>query len=562
MNNNELRTQLQNEAVETLRTKKRLILQWGTGVGKSRVAVRSINGVLECNPEAKVLLLVQETNHKKNWKNEFIEALGEERANDIFKKIKVECYASLPKYANTSWNFIAADEGHHLRSEKRIEILLSMKAERFLVLSATISEQGDGTDMLSALETTFGHFENLKYGINDAIESGVLPEPVFNVIPITMSEGMGKTYNKMTEYIEQTKTEYYQQRDNFNLPDNIENSTTQPYKERWMQAAMIRKRRTAAFKTRAAKELIANLKKENKRFICFCQELKQVEKLEGENYLSSKRTKKENAEVIDKFNNGEINSIFAVGMLQEGQNLKNIDAGIVIQLDNKARSFVQKIGRVMRGKKPVIYVYYIPDTQDEKYLANAFKDTKQEYINGWTKIEDNDNIEADLLTESSLKKRQRVDIKEISCTNLIGPSLIQDVYYRKDIFFLKPENGNIVGTYGNIPIFPCNTLQGQFKKVYVNPQTSCIELLLLLPDGKYCILSFFWKIAFGPLMQLASVIEPTEKSLFIITELKNGFTNVQLHLEQEKLKWISNKIPTQQDDRINFLNNLIELINA
>ena len=61
------RDQLQRVALETLMENKRLILNWGTGVGKSRPAINAMQAVLQENPKGKILLVVQETPHKENW---------------------------------------------------------------------------------------------------------------------------------------------------------------------------------------------------------------------------------------------------------------------------------------------------------------------------------------------------------------------------------------------------------------------------------------------------------------------------------------------------------------
>ena len=73
------------------------------------------------------------------------------------------------------------------------------------------------------------------------------------------------------------------------------------------------------------------------------------------------------------------NSIFAVGMLTEGQNLVDIDAGIIIQLDSKERSYLQKSGRVLRSKEPEQYIFYYKNTQDEKYLSTIIEDIPKEF---------------------------------------------------------------------------------------------------------------------------------------------------------------------------------------
>ena len=67
-------------------------------------------------------------------------------------------------------------------------------------------------------------------------------------------------------------------------------------------------------------------------------------------------------------------NIFAVNMLREGQNLTDIEEGVVVQLDGEVRNFIQKQGRVMRNKKnPTIHLLYVKDTRDEEYLKESIK---------------------------------------------------------------------------------------------------------------------------------------------------------------------------------------------
>ena len=67
-------------------------------------------------------------------------------------------------------------------------------------------------------------------------------------------------------------------------------------------------------------------------------------------------------------------------MLQEGQNLTGIEAELIIQLDGKERSFIQKSGRAMRAESPLIYIMYCRNTQDEVYLKNVIDNIELKYI--------------------------------------------------------------------------------------------------------------------------------------------------------------------------------------
>ena len=84
---------------------------------------------------------------------------------------------------------------------------------------------------------------------------------------------------------------------------------------------------------------------------------------------------------VTRFNNGETNSLYAVGMLTEGMNLKDIEKGMIIQLDGQERGFIQKLGRILRSEEPEIYILYFSQTRDEEYLKKAIEGINKEYIN-------------------------------------------------------------------------------------------------------------------------------------------------------------------------------------
>ena len=147
-------------------------------------------------------------------------------------------------------------------------------------------------------------------------------------------------------------------------------------KNKWLQIGSQRKVYLGLLKTQVAKEVLKKLKK--KRFICFCTNINQAEALGGNNAIHSK--KKGNLEIINKFNEGKINSLFAVGMLQEGMNLNDIQAGVIIQLDGEERAFIQKFGRTLRADTPEQYIIYFKNTRDEEYLQKALENIDDKYI--------------------------------------------------------------------------------------------------------------------------------------------------------------------------------------
>ena len=92
--------ELQNKAVSLIQNNNIVALQWGTGIGKSKVAIDAIKLI----KPLKVLLIVAETAHKNNWIEEF------NKWDLNYDNIIIECYASLKKYRDTKWDLIIFDE--------------------------------------------------------------------------------------------------------------------------------------------------------------------------------------------------------------------------------------------------------------------------------------------------------------------------------------------------------------------------------------------------------------------------------------------------------------------
>ena len=126
----------------------------------------------------------------------------------------------------------------------------------------------------------------------------------------------------------------------------------------------------------------------SKRTICFAGSIQQATEV-GYNTLKdigtystihSKKTKKAREKLIKEFNESQVNHLFAVGMLKEGMNLNNIEAGVIIQLDNVERYFTQIHGRVLRSLYPEQYVLFVENTQDETYISTMLGGFDSEYV--------------------------------------------------------------------------------------------------------------------------------------------------------------------------------------
>lgn len=417
------RQELQNEAIATVLRDRNVIVNWGTGVGKSRVAIGVVDELARRGEAARVLLLVAEISHKDNWYREFTEALGQEHTDYLWRGMSVECYASLPKYEWSSWDIVIADEAHHLRSENRTDTITTVAADYFLCLTATMSCDGDADDLLRMLEMSHGEFRQLDFGIQDAIDNDILKEPtiyahflclddfkirqeivekwggkdrrvildcdfedrkrytdrlVYPAAELTIRATPRQAYDYYTEKIDCAKTIYKTARSNAGLVGDEENEYTEVLKTRIKHFGNLRKTVLGQSKTTFTKWLLEK-RLEGMKYVCFCASVDQAKDLGGD-YLICSENGSGNAETIAAFNEDRSDRLFAVGMAKEGLNLKGIEAGVVVQLGGKERDFVQQIGRAFRSDNPIQHIVVIAGTRDEDYYENDLTIFKSKYI--------------------------------------------------------------------------------------------------------------------------------------------------------------------------------------
>lgn len=388
--------ELQNSILE-YKDAKLIILEWATGLGKSFGALKLVKEIKPRN----ILLLVSEDNHKDNWLKEM------DKFNSIYGfdpldcNVSIECYASLKHYENTSWDIVILDEAHHVTSELRSEYLYSLNIKKTVVLSATLTSN-DLDIIKDALKIRLRDIYHSKIDLELAIEWGAIPKPSVYLIPLVLKDNVRDQVVKESRGIKSKMRnitcnylEYWRyKKDKKNYPnlsitvfctekEKLEylDSQIEFYKrmyminrqdfmkDKWMRLGSERKRYLGELKTDKVKLLIKKLK--GKRLICFCTSITQAEELGKSKAIHSKNSKSK--EILEEFQSGKINKIYCVGKLVEGQNLNNIEAGIIVQLDGKERPFIQKHGRILRSEDPLQYIFYYKNTRDEDYLNNILE---------------------------------------------------------------------------------------------------------------------------------------------------------------------------------------------
>ena len=358
------RETLQANAVEGLLRYKRLICQWATGVGKSGVALKFIKE--NRHPDYKVLILVPEINNISNWEDEF------KKFGVSMDGVSIACYASLHKFANTRWDLLVIDEAPHVDTDLRSSILRTMKAEYVLALGAVITD--DEREVLTML---FGRFMCSRVGLNMAIQMGVLPSPTVNVVHMQLND---IDRDKWYDGSKLTDREIYLAIQNKlqSAKNTYIDRPTEWNKIKMNQIGSERKRFLGKCKDEAIKIICDKLDQKNLRYLCFCSSIAQAKELGGDRAFTSQTPV--SMRLLERFNNKELNALFVVAKLIEGQNLKDIDCGVLGQLGNSNRITVQEIGRIIRSDNPIVFVPIFDETKDNSFLTTVTNNIPKEYI--------------------------------------------------------------------------------------------------------------------------------------------------------------------------------------
>ena len=151
-------------------------------------------------------------------------------------------------------------------------------------------------------------------------------------------------------------------------------SRNEAFKSRWLKLAGDRLKWLSNKKIGLLKQINTRLKEE--RVLTFCNNIEQTEVIG--NCINSKN--KQSLITLEAFNNGEINHISAVNMLNEGCNLINCRVGIFGNLNSSEIIVIQRLGRLLRHKSPIIIIPYYKNTREEEIVVKMIENYNKDLI--------------------------------------------------------------------------------------------------------------------------------------------------------------------------------------
>lgn len=326
-----------------------ILLSWSTGVGKSLGAITLVQN--KCPDCKKILIVIPKLVLINNWKDEILKW-----DKTLMDKVEFSTYVSLPKHKDEYYDVIILDEAHHLSTRCK-NAFIKMKYQLMIALSATIG--------LKTFEWLKYHknIRSININLRDAIDANILPDPNVYLIPLTLDNKIKKyPVKKFNKELLVTEKAYY-----ITFCNKI-NFLKEVNQKAYLAQCNKRLKWLGAIKTEYVKEILQYFK--NYRTLTFCGSIEQTEQL-GKYAVNSKNKKAK--DIVSMFNNHKIKHITSVDILTEGMNLSDCRIGIFAQLNGSQRLRLQKIGRILRHKHPIIIIPYYQETRDEEIVHQMLK---------------------------------------------------------------------------------------------------------------------------------------------------------------------------------------------
>lgn len=349
------RDQIQKDALTIALNNKRCGLGISMGVGKTLIGLKYIDSLQGKNMgKLRVLIVAPKLSIFDSWRND-----ADKFKIDI-NNVEFTTYLSLNKYNPQEFDIVVLDECHSLL-DSHLNYLGHFTG-RILGLTGTPPRYSE-----SAKGKMVSQFCPIKftYITDDAVEDDILND--YRIIVHRMNLSNQDTVEvKMKErsfYTSETKNYgYWTQRVyDANGP-----------KQRQISSIM-RMRALMDFKTKEiyAKNLLQDI---DEKCIVFCNTQDQADRICNYSVHSKNIDADEN---LQMFKEGTIEKLSCVLQLNEGVNIPELRAGIIMHAYGNERKSNQRIGRLLRLnpiETAMVHILCYRNTVDETWVTEALKD--------------------------------------------------------------------------------------------------------------------------------------------------------------------------------------------
>ena len=350
----------------------------GTGFGKSRCGVVAINHVLNILGKENALILVPTIQLQDQFREEF----SKWGYDSCLDRVDIICYQSAYKLVDNHYDIVICDEIHLGLSTEYRKFFRNNTYDKLLCMTATIPEDaGKKVELFRLARTIY------TITLDQCVAMELVSPYEIYCVPVEL------TFGEMLEYdavqADFVKHKMWLGPEAFDMAKffiaNKQCSSEEKFHAAGFYKAIRERKRivdTAHNKISKFKAIVdANL---TEKIITFGGLNDFTDKLaESVAPLAEvyhiKRTAKARKTALKRFKEDEVNILCSTKALNQGFDIPNANIGIICGLTSKALSMVQRIGRLIRfeeDKVGKIYIIYVKDSQEEKWLTKAVQDLK------------------------------------------------------------------------------------------------------------------------------------------------------------------------------------------
>ena len=350
----------------------------GTGFGKSRCGVIAVGKTLDSTESGKGLVLVPTHQLQEQFKQEFIKWNYEH----VLDRVDIVCYQSAYKLESNHYTVVVCDEIHLGLSPEYRKFFENNTWDRLLCMTATLPEDVEYKEVLYEMSPVV-----YRISLDKCVELGLVSPYVVHCVPIKLTDSEQKDYKKANNTFVYSKY-ILGQFDAFDQAKYImgpgKNTATNEQKAAAAQFYRAIRQRKAVVdhadgKIAALQKIV--IKNIGEKILVFGGDNEFTNKLADATepfstiYHSGIR-KKAKEQALADFRSGDKPVLCSTKALNQGFDVADATMAVICGLTSKGLTMIQRVGRIIRyqeGKIGKIYVLYVKDSQEEKWLKSSVK---------------------------------------------------------------------------------------------------------------------------------------------------------------------------------------------
>ena len=350
------REEIQQEALDMAIANKRCGLGISMGVGKTLIGLQYIDYYQKANmKKLRILVVAPKISIFDSWNTDAA------KFGISLDNVEYTTYLSLHKKNPGHYDIVVLDECHSLLLSHIA--FLGQFTGRILGLTGTPprhhqSEKGKMVHQFCPML--------YKYITDDAVSDDILNDyriivhkmPISNInsLPVNIKGGMQFYTSERKSY------DYWTKR-----------IVAAQSKKQEQIASVMRMRVLMDFRTKETyvKKILADIED---KCIVFCNTQDQADRICKHSYHSNNLESEQN---LQDFKDGKISELSCVLQLNEGINIPELRAGIIMHAYGNERKSSQRLGRLLRlnpTETAYVHILCYKDTVDERWVAEALKD--------------------------------------------------------------------------------------------------------------------------------------------------------------------------------------------